>query len=172
MVCSLLPQRTIWLVRRCLPTRNPLFPQAGGESNPAIGGYAQARLTLTEVPAYRSADAQITTPVGERITITGVHTFVGTGITIGADAVIVPACDRVAVDSDPFPSYKVFNAFVEYKPQLAFDLTLRADVRNIFDELYSDRASYGQDWMSDPADPTLPLFEPGRSFLFTATSKF
>lgn len=134
--------------------------------------YANIDTSIDGKPADSYNGYYLTTPIGERITITGVHTFAGTGVTIGADAVIAPSYDRVLPGSDPFPSYQVFNAFVEYRPTLPFDLTLRADVRNIFDEMYSDRASYGQEWINDPLDPTLPLYEPGRSFLLTATSKF
>jgi hemoglobin/transferrin/lactoferrin receptor protein len=112
----------------------------------------------------------LTTPIGERITITGVHTFVGTGIRVGADAVIAPSYDRVIEGNDPFPSFNVWNTFVEYRPDVPFDLTLRADVLNVFDEQYYDRATYGQEYLSDPR--YYALAEPGRSFLFTATSKF
>jgi hemoglobin/transferrin/lactoferrin receptor protein len=134
--------------------------------------YANIDASIDGKPADAYNGYYLTTPVGERITITGVHTFVGTGFTVGADAVIAPSYDRVAAGSGPLPAYEVFNAFVEYKPQVPFDLTLRLDVRNILDEMYADRASYGQEWLNDPLDPTVPLFEPGRSFLLTATSKF
>lgn len=133
--------------------------------------YANIDTTIDGRPADAFTGNYLTTPIGERITITGVHTFVGTGVTVGADAVIAPSYDRVAAGSAPFESYKVFNAFVEYKPELPFDLTLRADVRNIFDETYADRASYGQEFVNDP-DPSMPLYEPGRSFLLSATSRF
>lgn len=135
-------------------------------------GYANIDTSIDGEPADAFNGYYLTTPIGEKVTITGVHTFVGTGVTVGGDAVIAPSYDRVAVGSGPFPSYKVFNAFVEYKPELPFDFTLRADVRNIFDEMYSDRASYGQEWINDPLELTVPLDEPGRSFLVTATSKF
>lgn len=129
--------------------------------------YANIDVTIDGQPADSDTGTYIATPVGEIITITGVHTFVGTGLTIGADAEIAPEYDYVIAGSPPYKSYKVFNAFVEYKPDLPYDLTLRADVRNIFDETYADRATYGQEFAI-----VSPLYEPGRSFLFTATSKF
>lgn len=134
--------------------------------------YANIDTTIDGQPADAWTGGYLTTPAGEMITVAAVHTFVGTGFTVGADAIIAPTYDRVAAGSDPFPSYKVFNAFVEYRPELPFDLALRMDVRNLFDEMYANRASYGQEWISDPLSPTTPLYEPGRSFIFTATSKF
>lgn len=96
-----------------------------------------------------------------------VHSFVGTGWTVGGDIEIAPECDRVIAGSPPYEAYKVFNAFAEYRPDWAYDVTLRADVHNIFDETYSDRATYGTEFGN-----VTPLYEPGRSFLLGATSKF
>lgn len=59
------------------------------------------------------------------------------------------------------------NLFVEYEPRWGYDLTLRADVRNLFDETYADRASYGSKFGN-----VTPLSEPGRSLLLTTTAKF
>lgn len=132
--------------------------------------YANIDTSIDGEPSDGYAGNYLTTPIGEMITITGVHTFVGTGITVGADAIIAPSYDRVLAGNDPFASYKVFNAFIEYKPEMPFDLTLRADVRNIFDETYADRATYGQEFIT--SDGITPLYEPGRSFLLTATSRF
>lgn len=131
--------------------------------------YANIDATIDGQPADSYLGNYIVTPFGEMITITGVHTFEGTGVTIGADALIAPEYDRVAAGYLPYSSYKVFNAFVEYKPDLpGFDLTLRADVHNIFDETYSERASYGHEFVGE----VVPLYEPGRSFLLSATSRF
>jgi hemoglobin/transferrin/lactoferrin receptor protein len=103
----------------------------------------------------------------EIITITGVHTFVGTGVTIGADARIAPEYNYVIAGSPPYKSFKVFDAFVEYRPDVLYDWTFRLDVRNIFDEAYADRATYGQEF-----GIVTPLYEPGRSFLLGTTAKY
>lgn len=129
--------------------------------------YVNIDVTVDGKPADSDTGTYVATPVGEIITITGVHTFVGTGLTIGADAEIAPEYDYVIAGSPPYKSYKVFNAFVEYKPDLPYDLTFRADVRNIFDETYADRATYGQEF-----GIVTPLYEPGRSFLLSTTARF
>lgn len=129
--------------------------------------YANIDVTIDGRPADSDTGTYIATPVGQIITITGVHTFEGTGLTIGADAEIAPEYDYVIAGSPPYKAYKVFNAFVEYKPDLPHDLTFRLDVRNIFDETYATRATYGQEF-----DIVTPLYEPGRSFLLSTTAKF
>ncbi|WP_024816475.1 TonB-dependent receptor [Methylopila sp. 73B] len=125
----------------------------------------------------RTADSDvgnyIATPVGDIVTISAVHTFVDWNVTIGGDIELAPEFDRVGRDSltgerlKPFGAYEIVNVFAEYKPKLKYETTLRLDLKNLFDEKYSSRASYGQDFPS-----VTPLFEPGRSVLATATVKF
>jgi hemoglobin/transferrin/lactoferrin receptor protein len=130
--------------------------------------YANIDVTIDGLPADTDTGNYVATPVGEIITITGAHTFAGTGLTVGGDVEIAPQYDEVSAGSPPFAAYQVFNAFAEYEPKWGgYDLTLRADVRNIFDETYSDRATYGTEFGN-----VTPLYEPGRSFLLSATSRF
>jgi hemoglobin/transferrin/lactoferrin receptor protein len=65
------------------------------------------------------------------------------------------------------PGYEVVNAFVEWTPPSHPNFTLRADALNIFDENYTDRAAYGQDF-----DGVMPHYDPGRSFRLSATARF
>jgi hemoglobin/transferrin/lactoferrin receptor protein len=132
--------------------------------------YANIRVTIDGQPADSDTGTYLATPVGDIITITGFHRFVGTGFAVGANAKIAPEYDFVIAGSPPYKGYKVFNAFVEYKPTLPFDLTLRLDVRNIFNSTYAERATYGQEWII--TDNVTPLYEPGRSVILTATAKF
>ncbi len=130
--------------------------------------YANIKVTIDGQPADSDTGTYLATPVGEIITIAGYHRFVGTGFAVGADAKIAPEYDFVIAGSPPYKGYKVVNAFVEYKPALTkLDLTFRVDVRNIFNQLYAERATYGQEW-----GIVTPLYEPGRSFIVTATAKF
>ncbi|MDQ8700524.1 TonB-dependent receptor domain-containing protein [Hyphomicrobium sp. LHD-15] len=131
--------------------------------------YANIDATIDGKPADSYLGNYLVTPFGEMITVTGAHTFEGTGVTIRADALFAPEYDRVAAGYPPYPSYTVFNAFVEYQPDLrGYDLTFRLDVRNIFDETYAERASYGHEFVGE----VTPLYEPGRSFLLSTTAKF
>jgi hemoglobin/transferrin/lactoferrin receptor protein len=132
--------------------------------------YANIRVSIDGQPADSDTGNYLATPVGDIITVTAAHRFVGTGFTVGADAKFAPEYDYVIAGSPPYEGYKVLNAFVEYKPNLPYDLTLRLDVRNVFNELYADRATYGQEWII--SDSVTPLHEPGRSFILSATAKF
>lgn len=118
----------------------------------------------------------LTVPVGDIFALQLVHTFAGTGVTVGADAELAlknsdPLKYKVNDTPDeakrPIPAYEVVNAFIEYAPTSLPNITLRADVKNIFDEAYASRATYGQDFVV-----ISPLLEPGRSFRFGAMAKF
>jgi hemoglobin/transferrin/lactoferrin receptor protein len=109
----------------------------------------------------------LATPVGEIITLTAAHTFQQWGVTIGGDLEFAPEYDRVAPGSPPYPAYTVVNAFAEYTPVNHSNLTFRAQVDNLFDETYSDRATYGHEFGT-----VSPLREPGRAFILSASAKF
>lgn len=106
-------------------------------------------------------------PAGQIVSLTAVHTFEDWGVRVGADAEIALDYNDVAPGSKPFDGYEVFNAFVEYVPPSKPNLTLRADLKNIFDQTYSDRATYGQEFGT-----VTPLYEPGRTFMLTAKATF
>ena len=47
------------------------------------------------------------------------------------------------------------------------NLTIRAEIDNVFDETYTERATYGQEFAT-----VTPLNEPGRSFNLRASLRF
>lgn len=63
--------------------------------------------------------------------------------------------------------YEVVNLFAEYSPRNQPNMTIRAEVQNLFDEQYADRATYGVDYTNFTT-----LKEPGRTFVITAVAKF
>lgn len=117
----------------------------------------------------------IAAPVGDIITITAAHTFAPWDLTIGGDIELAPKYKKTALDPEKpgerYPAYKAYqvvNAFVEWKPRTArFETTLRVDVKNLFDETYGSRVTYGSEF-----DTVTPLFEPGRSVILSAAVKF
>ncbi|WP_244484238.1 TonB-dependent receptor [Rhizobium sp. Leaf453] len=129
--------------------------------------YANIDVEIDGAPADSDIGTYLAAPAGEIITLQAVHTFTDYGVTVGADAEIALDYDDVAVGSTPFEGYQVFNAFVEYKPPTHQNLTFRADIKNIFDETYSDRATYGQEFGT-----VTPLYEQGRAFILTAKATF
>lgn len=65
------------------------------------------------------------------------------------------------------PAAASVNAYLEWTPPSKPDFTLRLEALNIFDENYTDRAAFGQDF-----DGVNPHYDPGRSFRLTATARF
>lgn len=144
-------------------------------------GFVRAKYTnilanINGAAADSELGRYITTPIGEIIMVSAGYTFDQWGLTVGADAefglenrrtTIVNPADPWASPKVALPAYQVVNAFVEYVPPSYENLTLRVEARNIFNETYTSRASYGQDF-----DGVAPHLEPGRSFRFNARMKF
>ncbi|MEM7426736.1 MAG: TonB-dependent receptor [Pseudomonadota bacterium] len=139
----------------------------GGYFNIAYG-YVDTK--IDGVSADTDIGQYITSPIGQIITAQIVHKFDNTGVTVGADAEFAlkqKSYDPYAMAPGvPFPAYEVVNAFVEFVPPPLPNVTLRVEANNIFDENYSSRATYGEEYGN-----VRPLREPGRSFVFTAKVK-
>ena len=137
--------------------------------------YADINADVDDVPADSEIGRYLTTPLGQIIMIGAGYTFDDWGLKVGGDVEIALAYDGTMVrhPTDPtsakkeLPGYEVVNAFVEWTPPSHPNFTLRADALNIFDENYTDRAAYGQDF-----DGVMPHYDPGRSFRLSATARF
>lgn len=129
--------------------------------------YANIDVTIDGQPADSDTGTYLATPVGQIITLTGVHTFRQWGVTIGADMQIVLDYNKVSPGSQKLKGYEVVNAFVEYKPPSQSNLTFRAEVKNLLDRTYADRATYGQEFGT-----VTPLYQPGRAFVLSAAATF
>lgn len=129
--------------------------------------YANIDVEIDGKAADSDLGIYLAAPAGQIVSLTAAHSFEDWGVTVGADAEIALEYDDVAAGSKPFDGYEVFNAFIEYVPPSRPNLTLRADLKNIFDETYSDRATYGQEFGT-----VTPLYEPGRTFILTAKATF
>ncbi|WP_244473457.1 TonB-dependent receptor [Rhizobium sp. Leaf262] len=129
--------------------------------------YAHIDVDVNGSPADSDSGNYLASPVGDIITITAAHTFDQWNLTVGGDIEIAPEYDHVAAGNAPYKAYEVVNVFTEWKPEQLQNFTFRAEVKNLFDESYSDRATYGQEFGN-----VTPLFEPGRSLLITAKATF
>ncbi|PSJ62639.1 TonB-dependent receptor [Mesorhizobium ephedrae] len=124
--------------------------------------YADIDVTINGSAADSDIGTYLATPVGQIITLAAYHSFDEWNVTLGGDVEIA-----LKYDNPSLPSYEVVNVFAEYKPEAAPNFTLRGDIKNLFDEDYVSRATYGQEF-----DNVEPLPEPGRSFKLTATARF
>ena len=129
--------------------------------------YANIDVEIDGQPADSDIGTYLAAPAGQIITLQAVHTLTDWGVTFGADAEIALDYDDVAVGSLPYEGYEVFNAYVEYVPPTHNNLTFRAELKNIFDQAYADRATYGQEFGT-----VTPLYESGRAFILTAKATF
>ncbi|SDX85897.1 TonB-dependent receptor domain-containing protein [Citreimonas salinaria] len=140
------------------------------------GGFFRAGFARvdTEVDG-RNADSYtgnyLTMPMGDFLTFQTAHRL-GNGILVGGDAQVAfdydDTYDPATGGQGPeLPGYTVVNAFAEYSPGKIGDLTLRAEINNLFDESYASRATYGQEF-----DTVVPLREPGRSVRLSAEIVF
>ncbi len=176
--------------------RNARFPLYGGQPNRSfdldtwgyeLGGryegdvgfigakYTNVFSNVDGVPTDTEVGRYLTTPVGEVIMLSAGYSFPDLGLTLGGDAEFALENTRTltrhptdpATAKKPLPGYQVFNAFAEYQPIDNENLSVRFEVRNIFDTAYTSRASYGQDF-----DGTTPHLEPGRTFRVSTKLKF
>jgi hemoglobin/transferrin/lactoferrin receptor protein len=133
--------------------------------------FARARLADIDVTvdgAATDSDAgnYLATPVGEILYLTVGHHFPSIHLTLGGDAEFAQKYKKVSNGTLDFPSYEVFNIYAEYQPTWAVKTKWRIDVRNLFDDTYADRATY------QGFNTVTPLYQPGRSVLFSVAATF
>ncbi|WP_299851400.1 TonB-dependent receptor [uncultured Roseovarius sp.] len=132
--------------------------------------YSHSDVTANGTPADSFDVLDFGAPLGDVIALTVQQKFPEIGLTVGGNL-------DVALDYTPnvvrpyavqgFDGYEVLNLFAEYTPRQMKNVTLRAEVQNVFDESFSDRATYGGDY---PGFATLN--EPGRTLVLTAVAHF
>ena len=133
-------------------------------------GYANIDTKVNGTAADSFTGNYLTIPLGEFITFQTAHQF-DNGILIGGDAQIALSYDEtndLLGGSPEIDSYTVVNTFAEYTPKQMEHLKLRMEVNNLFDEQYSARATYGQDFPTE----VVSLPEPGRSIRLSAEIVF
>jgi hemoglobin/transferrin/lactoferrin receptor protein len=130
------------------------------------GKYVDIDVTINDRPTDTDAGQYLATPVGRIFTLTAAHTFRPWGVTVGGDMEFAPRYSKVAAGAQPFRAYHVVNAFAEFRPERYPDLAFRAEIRNLLDRVYADRATY------QGFGTVTPLYQPGRSVIVSASSKF
>ncbi len=129
--------------------------------------YADIDVKIDKQRADSDTGTYLATPIGQVFTLTAAHTFRQWGLTIGGDIEIVRDYKKVAPGNLPLKGYEVVNIFAEYKPPSQSNLTFRAEVKNLLDRTYADRATYGQEFGT-----VTPLYQPGRAFVLSAAATF
>ncbi|MBS8258612.1 TonB-dependent receptor [Roseibium polysiphoniae] len=130
--------------------------------------YADTRLSLADSVFESYSLINIGAAVGQIISGEIAHTFNKYDLTLGATLDAALAYDGfVSSDYGTIDPYTIVSAYAEYKPEQYDFLSLRLEANNIFDQTYSDRATYGGEY-----DSITPLYEPGRSFRLMAKLRY
>ncbi|HMQ93902.1 MAG TPA: TonB-dependent receptor [Amaricoccus sp.] len=132
-------------------------------------GYTDTDVEIDGLVADSYLGNYLGVPAGQAFVVDATHSFPAHGLTLGGDAEFgLENDDTEATEGGrALPSYQVVNVFAEYEPAALPTVTLRAEVRNLFDRQYSARSTYGQDFVD-----VTPLAEPGRSFVLAAVARF
>ncbi|ABD09087.1 TonB-dependent receptor [Rhodopseudomonas palustris HaA2] len=140
-------------------------------------GFARVRFARTDAeidgkPADTYLGQYLTAPIGDVLTFQLAHTVVPWNLTFGGDVEIVFDYDKLlnpVTGIGKLEGYEVLNAFVEHRPFALPSLTLRGEVRNLFNRNYAARGTYGLEYGTGVVRP---LYEPGRSVLVSAKLDF
>ncbi|AMY70282.1 TonB-dependent receptor [Frigidibacter mobilis] len=137
------------------------------------GGFARLTYSNSEVTVNGEAAGNYETldfgaPLGQVLALQVQHRLAGTELTFGGSLDVALDYDETEKVSDkPLDGYEVVSLFVEYIPPQLDKLTLRAEVTNLFDRDYADRATYGADY-----NDVVPFSEPGRTITLSAVARF
>lgn len=127
---------------------------------------SDVKVNKTNASTFEALD--LAAPLGEIIAFNISHTFLAYNLTVGGSIQAALGYEtKSTVSNQDITGYTVVNLFAEYKPEQLNGLSIRLAANNLFDKDYADRGTYGQDFAS-----VLPLKEPGRSFLATASYEF
>lgn len=137
------------------------------------GGYMRASYSYSKVnvdgqAASSYAALDLGAPLGGILAIEAQHQPLNSDFAFGGSVQAAQSYRTIAAGSDrAIPGYAVANLFAEYHSPYVKGLVVRAEVNNLFDKLYADRATYGADYNS-----VTPFYEPGRSFSLTTALRF
>ncbi|MEM5475521.1 TonB-dependent receptor [Pacificibacter sp. AS14] len=140
-------------------------------------GFARASFTRSEglidgelVASYYLLDYGM--PLGDIIALEVQQELPNANLLIGGSIDAALAYDTGVAYTVEAPAYTVVNVFAEYTPPTSLvNMTIRAEINNLFDVDYADRATYGSDY-GDLYSSLTTLDEPGRTISVIATIEF
>ena len=129
------------------------------------GNWTFADVKIDEGPASTTS-YYVGRPVGHIIGLSGAYELTDQW-KIGGTAEIALEVDDVPDGFDPLDSYEVVNLWTTWTPRDYDNLTMRLDVKNVFDKTYSGRGNDGVGFSA-----VEPLTEPGRTIFLSANMTF
>lgn len=140
----------------------------GWEQGYLRASYSQSKVKVNGTGADSFSALDLGAPLGGVFAIEAQHTPDSSAFTYGGSVqAALRYTDVEGFSEQELPGYAVLNLFTEYASPSVEGLVVRAEVLNVFDKQYADRASYGADF----ADVE-PFYEPGRTLQIVAAMKF
>lgn len=127
--------------------------------------YSHNRFRADGVPLASGSASFHGLQMGDLFTAEVAHDFNELGLRIGGS--FEGALKDDSNTEPPTDSYAVVNIYGEWTPPGFEAVSLRADIRNLLDRTYVDRATSGADNAA-----AIPFNEPGRTLLLTAKVRF
>ncbi len=135
------------------------------------GGYSKSTVRIdSAVPVSGGNEYYHGILTGDMFSLEAAHTFPEYGVRVGTtNELVLENDDTLETRGFALNGYFVANLYAEWSPEQVEGLLLRADVKNLFDRTYADRANGG----SYSTTSTVSAFnDPGRTFLVTAKYDF
>lgn len=130
--------------------------------------YSHSKVRVNDALADSYAALDLGAPLGGVLSVEMQHTPDGSDFTFGGSLEAATRYSDVqGAANKEIPGYAVVNLFTEYASPRIKGLVIRAEVLNLFDKDYADRASYGADFAS-----VTPFLEPGRTVSLVASMRF
>lgn len=135
------------------------------------GTFSRATVRIdSDIPSSGASEYYLGTLMGDMLTLEAAHSFAETGVRVGTtNEFVLENDDTLASRGFALNSYFVSNIYAEWEPEQLQGLKLRADVRNLLDREYADRANTG----SYSTNANVSAFnDPGRSVIVSAKYTF
>lgn len=135
------------------------------------GGFNKSKLRGNSDVISSGSESYYGVLLGDSFNLEVHHEFPKWGVRVGStNEYVLENDDTVALYGEALNSYFVSNLYAEWRPDWMAGLKLRADVNNLFDKEYVDRANIGQ--YSTQSTAIVPYNEPGRTLLLSAKLEF
>ena len=130
--------------------------------------YSHSKVTVNGAGADSYSALDLGAPLGGVLAVEAQHRPDGSAFTYGGSIeAALRYSDVEGLAEQALPGYAVLNLFTEYASPKVEGLVIRAELLNVFNKEYADRATYGADF----ADVE-PFYEPGRTIQIVAVMKF
>lgn len=133
-------------------------------------GFSKTKFRVDSDVIGSGSESYLGVLLGDSINFEAHHEFRDLGVRVGTtNEFVFKNDDTQEIVGESLNSYFVSNIYAEYVLEFMENLSLRADIRNLFDKTYVDRSNIGQ---YSTSSAVTSFHEPGRTFLVSAKLDF